>query len=139
MPEFPINYLAVLVAGLINMPLGMLWYSTLFGKQFMALVGMKKDAVMTPEMKKQINKSYATTFVCSLLMAYVLAVIIVMFGATTLTAGLIGGFWCWLGFIVTTNIGTVLWENRPFKLYLINMGYYLVSMLIMGGILAVWR
>ena len=54
-------------------------------------------------------------------------------------AGAQTGFWLWLGFVVTTNLETVLFENRPLGLYLISNGYHLVGMLGMGALLAVWR
>jgi hypothetical protein len=54
-------------------------------------------------------------------------------------AGLQSGFWIWLGFIATSQINSVIWDGRPVKLYLINVGYYLVSYLAMGSILAVWQ
>jgi hypothetical protein len=33
----------------------------------------------------------------------------------------------------------VIWDGRPVKLYLINVGYYLVSYLAVATILAVWQ
>ena len=38
-----------------------------------------------------------------------------------------------------TNIATVLFEERPLGLYLINMGYQLIACAIAGVILALWR
>jgi hypothetical protein len=55
-----------------------------------------------------------------------------------LVVGLFAAFLCWLGFVAFTSINSVTYEHKPVKLYLINTGYQLVSMLIMGAILAVW-
>ena len=52
--------------------------------------------------------------------------------------GMQAGFWVWLGFIATTMIGIVLWEIKPVKLYLLIVAYYLISLLVMGSILALW-
>ncbi|MEK9135973.1 MAG: DUF1761 domain-containing protein, partial [Bacteroidota bacterium] len=52
--------------------------------------------------------------------------------------GLMAGFWNWLGFVLTTNASTVLFEFRRSGLYWINMGYYLVCLLLMGGVLGAW-
>ncbi len=54
-------------------------------------------------------------------------------------SGLQLGFWMWLGLIVTTHVNGVLYEKRPFALFAINMGHYLVSLLAAGAILALWR
>ncbi len=40
---------------------------------------------------------------------------------------------------MTTNLETVIFEQRPLGLYLINNGYHLVGLLGMGALLAVWR
>jgi hypothetical protein len=137
----PINYLAVLIAAVAAMALGALWYGPLFGKKWMALEGI--DPNMTPEMKKGVWKLYALNFVGTLVMSFVLAHSVVFGGAyldlTGASAGLQAGFWNWLGFIATVSLGSVLWQRKPWKLYFLNIAYYLVALLVMGTILAVWR
>ncbi len=50
--------------------------------------------------------------------------------------GAIGlGLWCWIGFVATTMLGSVLWEQKSFKLYLINAGYWLVSFIAMAVVI----
>jgi hypothetical protein len=138
MPEISINYLAVLVGGIINMALGMLWYSpVLFGKQWMALSG-RTPADMEAAKQKGMTGSYIVAFIGALVMAYVLSYIVDYAHAETIVEGAQAGFWSWLGFIATTQLGIVLWEGKPKSLYMINAGYYLVSLLIMGAILAIW-
>jgi hypothetical protein len=44
----------------------------------------------------------------------------------------------WLGFMMPLNIGAYLWENKPFKLFALNTAHYLVSLIVMAAILAVW-
>ena len=136
-----INYLAVLVAAISNMVLGFLWYGPFFGKSWMKLMNLDKKK-MEEAKKKGMGKTYALAFVGALVMAYVLAHAIVFASAYLdvdgISAGLMAGFWNWLGFIVPVMLGMVLWDNKPWKLYFLNVGYYLVSLLVMGVILAVW-
>jgi hypothetical protein len=54
-------------------------------------------------------------------------------------AGIQTAFWLWLGFIVTTQAATVIFELRPLGLYLLNIGYQFVGCALAGAILAVWR
>ena len=141
--EVPVNYLAVLACGVAAMGIGFLWYGPLFGKQWSALMGWGE---MTPEkmaeMQKSARPAYAITFIGSLIMAFVLAHSIVFastyLGESGLSAGLQSGFWNWLGFIAPVTIGVVLWDKKPWKLWFINVGYYLVQLLVMGVILALW-
>lgn len=138
--DIPINYLAVLVGAVINMAVGFAWYGPLFGKPWMAMMGM------TPESMKAMplspGQAIAGGVVMSLLLAYVLAHG-VLFGSTyTETYGLIGGltgaFWYWLGFVVPITAGSFLWEGKPFKLWVLNASYYLVTFLVMGAIFGSW-
>ncbi len=138
-----VNYLAILVCGIVGFGLGWLWFGPLFGKQWMALSGKTMPAMMTPEIKAQMNKSYAIAFLGSLVMAYVLANALV-FASTYLhtsgvSAGIAAGFWNWLGFIAPVTIGMVLWEGKPWKLWVLNAGHYLVTLCVMGVILALWK
>lgn len=138
MPIVVINYLAVLVAAVVSMALGAFWYSPAgFGKQWATLMGWN-EATLRSKMKGKPTKEYAIAFVGSLVMAYVLAHFVGYAQATTLAEGLQAGFWTWLGFVATVTLSSVLWEGRPWKLYLLNNGYQLVNLLFMGAILAVW-
>jgi hypothetical protein len=68
----------------------------------------------------------------------VLAHVIRFAGATTVLQGLAVGFFVWLGFVAVVTIGTVTFERKPIRLFLLNNGYLLLSLLAMGAILAVW-
>jgi hypothetical protein len=139
-PTVPINYLAVLVAALVPMMIGFAWYSpALFAKKWMALLGKTEEEIK----KSGPGKAYALSFLTALVMAYVLDHSVIFAGAylhmSGFPAGMMAGFWSWLGFVVTTNAGSVLFEFRRAGLYWINMGYYFVCLLIMGGILGAWQ
>ena len=138
--DVAINYWAVLVAAIASMVVGWLWYGVFFKRQWMALMGYNADSMKG--MKMTANKAYLIQFIASFVMAYVLSHALV-FASTYLqtsgaSAGLLAGFWHWLGFIVPVSLGIVLWENKSWSLWLINASHYLVSLLVMGLILALW-
>lgn len=135
------NYLAVFVGAVINMAVGAFWYSSAgFGKQWAALMGFGN---LTPsqleEMKKRGNKSMAYMAIGALVMTFILANVINWADASTLSEGAQVGFWVWLGFLATSMLGIVLWDSKPFKLYAINTSYYLVTLVVVGAMLAVWK
>ncbi len=133
-----VNVLAILVSGIINMALGMLWYSPLmFGNLWIKLMGFTK-AQITAGKKKGMGKQMFFAFLATLVWAYVLAQFLKIGGAATVKDALQIGFWIWLGFGVTTSLNSVLWEGRPVKLYLINVVHGLVSILITSAILVSW-
>lgn len=75
-------------------------------------------------------------------MAYVLAHSIIFAGSFLHQGGVVAGlqaaFWSWLGFVAPVTLGSVLWDGKPWKLWGINAGYFLVTLLVMGLILGYW-
>jgi hypothetical protein len=134
-----IKYAAVIVATLVHFILGGLWYSPLlFGNKFLQIIGWTPQQLADMQAKGPA-KELIIAFVSSLVLVYILAHFVQYTKATSAMAGIQTGFWLWLGFIVTTNIGTVLFEQRPLGLYLINVSYQLIACMLAGAILAVWR
>lgn len=137
MPHDGINWLAIVVAAIIPMVVGGLWYSNLlFAKQWLALMGKTEQ-----EIKSSFSpaKSYGITFVMCLVMAYVMDYFVHYTLSTTFLQGMKIGFALWVGLAVTTSYQTVIFQGVKQGLYMMNMGYNLVSMLLMGGLLAVWK
>jgi surface polysaccharide O-acyltransferase-like enzyme len=122
------------------MVVGFLWYSPmLFAKPWTVLMGYDlNDKAKMDEMRKSAGKSYALSFVASLLAAFVLGKIINLATVDSALYGMKIGFAVWLGFVTTVQLTAKLFGNQPTKLYLINTGYQLVCYLVMGAILAVW-
>lgn len=141
MISFELNYLAVLIAGLIPMVIGSLWYSPLmFGKAWQVLAGVKAH---TPEemqrMKDKAKPAYAATLFGNLITAFLMANLFAWLGVGGVASGLELAFWLWLGFAATIGLTFSLFQQKPIKLFMIEYSYVLVNWLIMGGILAVWR
>ena len=134
-----INYPAVAASAVAYWVLGALWYSPLlFARPFIALKGWTPEQVAALQAQSHAGEIGAA-FISSLVLAYVLAHFVKFTGAETVRTGMLTGFWLFLGFVLTTNLETVIFEGRPLGLYLINNGYHLVGLLGMGALLAVWR
>lgn len=137
----PINYGAVLVAGIVAMVLGWLWYGPLFGKAWITMMGWTSES-MEAAKKNGMALQYSLMFVGSLVMAFVLdhslifAVGYLHMGG--IAGALMGAFWNWLGFIAPVLLGSVLWEGKSWKLWWLNAGYYLVSLALMSIVLIMW-
>ncbi len=142
MKPVPINYLAVAAAAIASMVIGFVWYGPLFGKTWMKLSGIAPEKI-DPAKAPGMWKTYVLAFVGSYVMSYVLAHSLVFaaayFGMSGVSSGLMSGFWNWLGFIAPVTLAAVLWESKPWKLWVLTNGYYLVTLLVMGTILSVWK
>jgi hypothetical protein len=128
------NHLAILVSALILWILGALWYSLFFVKPWMALTGHKKG-----ERPKGAVLSMIWSFLGAVLLSFVLAHMILWSGAATIGSGMVVGLICGLGFVAVPLFSETLYERRPAKLFAINACYWLLGLVLAGGLLAVWH
>jgi len=136
-----INYSTVLVAAIASMVLGFLWFGPVFGKKWIALMGFS-EAQMMEARKKSMVKTNLILFIGSLVMSFVLAHALIFASAylnvNGVSAGVMAGFWNWLGFIAPVTLGVVLFDGKSWKLWFLNNGYWLLSLIVMGIILSLW-
>ncbi len=140
-----VNWLAIVVAAVAAFVIGFIWHGPLFGKTWARLVGIDISPEAIAKFKaegKGMTKSYVLTIVGSLITAYVLSHFITMagnyFDEMSVGRGLSTAFCAWLAFVAPVTLSRVLWEGKTWKLWFINAGYYLVTFLVMGAILAGW-
>jgi len=129
------NILSIIVVAVVYMALGMFWYNpNVFGKKWMMLLGKKRQ-----DMKKQnMTPLHIMAFIAALVITLILAVFIRFSNASSIGEGALIGLLVWAGFVATFALNDVLWKGEPFGLYILNNGYYLIALVIMGAILAVW-
>jgi hypothetical protein len=144
----PVNYLAVLAAAIVMFILGGIWYSpVLFMKKWVALQDRTEEQMRAQAASANMPLMYASAFVTALITAWVMAHLLAYMASvvdpsvTNLNAGhgAIFGFVCWLGFAAPTSYATALFSGKPKQLWLIDSAYNLVSFVLAGAILAVWR
>ena len=135
-----VNFAAVLVASLDAMGLGFLWYSPIIlGKAWMKEHGFTAESLKKAQ--KEMGKLYGLSFVISLITAYVLLHVMKLsqnfFHYSMLQTGLTSAFWMWLGFMMPVQMSaTIFSEKKNWKLFGIDTGYQLVSVVAMGIVLA---
>lgn len=126
-----INLVAVFVAWFIHIAIGLIWFQPqLFGIEWSKLTGKE----LTPA-KNWIIAGLAG----HLVMIFVLVIIIKLANISNGSGGLLVGLLCWIGFIVPMEIGELIWEKIPFRLFLIRIGNQFVGIGISGFILGVWQ
>jgi len=135
-----INYWAVAACMVSSVIIGFAWYGPLFGKPWMKLSGIsmpdKKPSFLV--MLKPIGISLLGALLMSLILGHWLVFSAVVLGVTGIKGGLQGAFWLWLGLTVPVSVSVVAWEGKPWKLFLIHSGYWLVLLSVMSLILSRW-
>ena len=137
MTMLAINWWPVIIAALLRMVVGSIWFSpAAFVKPWQALTGV------TPEsMQKGLAKAVIIDLILSLLLSFVLyhAVMYATGLKPTIWTGAAVGLVNWLGFVVATHLPLWAYENRPLKLIAIGAGSNLVSMVLMGMFFGLWH
>lgn len=115
-----INYLAVGIAAVASFIFGSIWYGTL-GKVWM------KAAGLTEEDTKPKPLIFILTFLCQLIMAWVLAGLIGHLGENqvTLPNALISALFVWAGFVLVPVIVNYGFQGKPVMLTIVDGGHWL--------------
>lgn len=134
MPVADINFVAVLVAALIFMAVGFVWYALpVFGKIWMKEVGLNES-----DLKKGPGSGYAIAMAAGFVQAYVLAHFIDYTNAVTWTDGFTTGLWIGVGFVAMAIAANYVFARRSAMLWMIDAGYFIVALGLSGAVLAVW-
>lgn len=131
-----INYIAVAIAWLISMVIGGYWYSPAgFGKQWSKMSGV--DMMKTP--KSETNRAIKFVAISCLLQSLVLALILNSLHVEDVVNGIFVSLVLWFGFAALTTVGNTLYMRQSWKFWWLNASYFLVIMVINGGILSIWQ
>ncbi len=129
-----VNYFAVLVCTVIAIFIGSMWYSPLlFGKYWMRKMGFTKDDL---EAK---GSDYILSMAASFITMFILVQFILALGTDSFHKGAMIGFFMWLGFVATSTISQVVWEGKKMSIYFLYNAMQLLTLVLTGGILAVWK
>ncbi|HKJ78558.1 MAG TPA: DUF1761 domain-containing protein [Prolixibacteraceae bacterium] len=130
-----VNFVAVLVAALSSFLVGWLWYGPLFGRKWMKLNGFTEADIKEGGLPMPLimGVNYVATALAALAIAMFLG------DEAGVGFGLFIGFMIALFWIATSRLNDVLYERKPFGLFLINVGYNLVIYMLMGAILSIWH
>ncbi|QFT88113.1 hypothetical protein FIU87_05635 [Bacillus sp. THAF10] len=123
-----ISFLSVLLAAVSAFLIGGIWYTVLFGKAWMKIHNFSDE-----ELKKSAPRVFGGSFVLAIIISYSLAMFI---GPnSTASFGVFAGFMAGAFFVAAALGITYLFERKPFKLFLIDAGYHIVTFTLMGFIL----
>ncbi len=141
MPFAPVNLLAVLVAAIASFVLGFLWHGPLFGKQWIALMGIppsEVDAMRAKGMGPMVPSMIAA-FVQQIVVALVMAHLAAALSLSGAVPAILFAVLVWFGFIATTLLNGVLWEKKSISLYLFANAYHLCALIVISLIVTLWK
>lgn len=129
-----INWLAVIIATVAGWLVGAVWYSVL-SKQWLAAQGKTMETAKQDAAGQSLPVLLIIVFVANLIMAVMLSGIMTHVGPFTVRSGMISGALIWFGFVITAIATNYAFQGRKPMLTVIDGGYWLAVLLVVGGIL----
>lgn len=133
---FVVSFIPIVVAGAVAVLIGWVWYHpTIFGSAWSRMSGISPDMMGGGQNMQALMSFWG--FVAAMVIAYVMSYFAIAWQVYDWIGALELAFWIWLGFVAPTMLTRVLWEQQPFRLYLINACYWYVTLSIMAVIVVV--
>ncbi|WP_210505624.1 DUF1761 domain-containing protein [Naasia sp. SYSU D00057] len=130
-----INLWAVLLATLSSMVVGFVWYSRpVMGDRWMRLSGITDEQIAKSPVPAYIATIVAS-FVTALVLAGAASLSQAYYGGSSLVNALITALILFAGFTAARFITHDAFDRRPWALTLLNLGYELVTLVVMALII----
>ncbi len=127
------NWLGVVVCVVVALIVGFVWYSRmLFLNPWLAGMGKGPEFVQRPN-----PMNYVIMIVGAFVTALFLDFLIRIMGASGAAGGALAGVIVWLGFVATTSASNAVFSGRGWKVWGIEAGNHLVTLVLMGIVLSV--
>lgn len=128
-----VSLVGVGVAAVLNMIVAALWYSPiLFGRAWMSAVGQSEETL-----RAAAGRGYLLAGIASLMAAFTLASSLAAFELSGFVPGVSLGLEYGIGLVAMYVLSIMAFEARPMRLIGIDVGYAVVALAAMGGVLGV--
>lgn len=134
-----LNYLAVVISGIVFFFIGFIWYSMLFGKAWVAELGKQGVKFDEKPTKGDIAKKMLTSFISNTVIALALAVVIKYLNLTTIRGVFNLALLIGIGLTGAVMMINYNWEGKSFKLFLIDWSHQFMGIFASSIILVSWR
>ncbi len=131
-----LNWPAILVAGIADWLLGAVWF-TVFSKQWQAGLRMSSEELQA-HMSHPNFWPYIIAFLCSVLLAYVIARLLTSSPSHGIFRGIAVGLLVGLATAVAM-VTEMVFEARMQSFILISAAYPLLGCVLMGIVIGAWR
>jgi hypothetical protein len=128
--NFGVNYLAVIVAAIVAVVIGFLYFG---------VAGMAARSGTVAAGQRPAPSQAAVGAVAALVNAWVLALFALNLGGSTITDGIMLGILAWLGFMATLSAAQTAFQRRSWNAWFIANVHDVVVQVVMGAIVTVWR
>jgi hypothetical protein len=123
-----VNFVGALAGAIAAMVIGGLWYSPwLFGNRWQKLIGLSDDEVASPAIAMIV--SFLMFVVIGIGMSWIIP------NDASMGVAMMWGFIGFWGFALPATVINGMFERRGWSLMAIDLGYLLISMLVMAAVI----
>jgi hypothetical protein len=136
---YPINYWAVLLSSVVYFVIGMLWFApSFFGSIWRKELEQHRVTFLGVTAEKMLL-NMGVTFASCILAALGLAWFIQVTGCVSAFSGFMLGSIISACFVIPSVATIFVWESRSMMLFLIDVGYPVVGIIVSAIILTLWQ
>ncbi len=132
------NWWANIVAAVACFVFEAIWY-TVFLDRWLLGIGRNRAWLLNTVDRVPEWQQYLTAFAAAVVMATAISCVVQLTGPQTAYRGMRVATALWMGFNITVWATEYIFEVRPWSLFLINAGFWLVGMNLMGLIVGAWK
>ncbi len=132
------NWWANIVAAVACFVFEAIWY-IVFLDRWLVGIGRSRAWLLNTVDRVPEWQQYLTAFAAAVVMAAAISCVVQLTGPQTAYRGMRVATALWMGFNITVWATEYIFEVRPWSLFLINAGFWLVGMNLMGLIVGAWK
>ena len=132
-----LNYWAIITAAVASFVMGGVWYGLLFPKQWVRVHGYTEE--QTRSMQQKQPRNFAIFLAANLVTGLVISILVVNLKLGSAGPGAVLGVLLWLGVAAPIGASKNAGMGKPPAAWLIDTGYDVCALSVMGLIIAAWR
>lgn len=146
--ESGLNWIPIIVGALVPMFIGAIYYGPLFGKPWMESLGFTEEDLKKANMAVIYGLALFLSFLLSMFTDIFLEIThkdisdsgeLIFASHHTFGHGTFHGFFLGIFVAIPVLVTNSLFERRSAKNILINVGYWLLTISLLGGLLDAWN
>jgi hypothetical protein len=131
--SFAVSWVGVIVGNVALLIIGFVWFMpNVFGNRWIALMGR-------PGEQLKPGPDFVLSILSGTLNSFVMAVLALNLGATTVGDGVVLGLVVWAGFFLSYMTANTVFAKRSWTLWGIDVGHALLAQVVLAVIVALLR
>ena len=131
--SFAVNWVGVIVGNVALLIIGFVWFMPkVFGDRWIALMGR-------PGEQLKPGPDFVLSILSGTLNSFVMAVLALNLGATTIGDGVVLGLVVWAGFFLSYMTANTVFAKRSWTLWGIDVGHALLAQVVLAVIVTLLR